>query len=209
MTTMSKAKAKQLDDEIHKTADAMQDAAEMWEYEFDELTRLLEDAMTAEIWKVLGYESWAGYCVEAVGLNPTNLDERRACVLILMNTAKLSTRTIGKILDISHDTVWRDAGHLSDLLTVDKVEGLDGKSRPAQGNPTNKRDRSKPELTPVLRYTKVFNSASEECSKLIDQLTSDDEMACEAVKELVHLREMRDGLTKLIKHLSAKRLDDT
>jgi hypothetical protein len=63
-------------------------------------------------------------------------------------------------------TVWRDDQdqHLRDAkVDHEKSTGLDGKERPRE---YLKRDRSKPEVPPNLRYTKVFNTVSEDVSKI-------------------------------------------
>ena len=202
---LSQGKAEELNDEIRSAADKLQDAVEAYEYEWDELTRLLTVAKAGHIWEVLGYDSWAAYCVESVGLNPSNIQERRQLVALLIEVGNLSTRAIGRILDVSHDTVWRDAQlsdrlkELSDQLTV---ESLDGKERPRKQNPTNKRDRSKPDLPPMLVFTKAFNTTSEDLSKLIQRIDTDGGIAVEAARELPAIREMRDSLNKLIRRLS-------
>lgn len=203
--TLSKDKAEELNNEIQSAADRLQDAVDAFEFEWEALKRLLTEARAGEIWKVLGYKSWAAYCVDAIGLNPTNIEERRLLVALLVEHGGLSTRAIAAMLDVSHDTVWRDIGRVSDLLTLEdheKVSSLDGKERARQqDNPTNKRDRTKPDVPPKLRFTKVYNTASEDLSKLINQIDTDNEIACAAAEELASLVEMRDSLSTLIKRL--------
>jgi len=203
--TVTKTRAEELHNEIQSAADRLQDAVEAFEAEWEALRKLLAEAQADNIWEVLDYPSWPAYCVEAIGLNPTNVEERRLLVALLVNEAGLSTRAIAAMLGVSHDTVWRDIGKVSDLLTLEDhatVHSLDGVERPRQQeNPTNKRDRKKPDVPPKLLYVKTFNAASEDVSKLIDRIDNDPEIKQEAAKELDHLVEMRDNLSAVIKKL--------
>jgi plasmid maintenance system antidote protein VapI len=190
--------AHKLDGMIRDAADELQDTAHSFDQHWADLKELVTQAKTGEIYTLLDFDSWTDYLVDAVGLSldGSNIDERRVLVAFLVSEG-LSTRAMAKMLHVSQKTVDRDV-HLLGAIEAD-VTGLDGKTY-ARGKSTAKK-QDRPAVPPELRYTKVFNAASEDISRMIDKIDNDSEIACAAAAELEHIIEMRESLTKLITRL--------
>jgi hypothetical protein len=192
--------AEKLDRMIRETADALQDAADAVEEQWEELKRLVAEAKDGNIHSVLGYKSWPAYVADAIGLNPSNIEERYKCVEFLVSEG-MSQRAIAKMLGIAVVTVNRSVAQLIHDGTLEEIAesvGLDGRKRKRTGI---ERERPRTTLTPQLRWQKVYAVLGEDISTLAHRVTDDAEMAAVASMELDHLVQLRDDLNSTIKHL--------
>lgn len=195
---LSKKLAKELDKEIRATADAMQDAHDEFMLLRDQLSESIAKARSFDhaYLDALGFSSWPAYLVDAVGVNVSNVAERRECAAMLLSHG-MSYRAIGEVLGVSKDTVQRDMLMLDDdqLSRPETVESLDGRKRPS------KTARKSAALTPKQRYTRVYNRLSEAKAVMVDSIMNDDEFAGVAREELDHLAEFHKELGEIISRL--------
>jgi predicted transcriptional regulator len=197
MEFVTKELAEKLDRMIRETADALQDAADEVEEQWDELKRLVAEAKAGDIHTVLGFRSWPAYVADAVGVNPSNVEERSTCVEFLVSEG-MSQRAIARMLGVGVATVNRAVAQLIHDGTLEEIVesvGLDGRKR------RHAKQRPRTELTPQLRWQKVYATLGEDIGTLAHRITQDAEMAAVASTELDHLCELRDDLNTAIKHL--------
>lgn len=188
----------ELDYNVRVYASEMQMAHDTFQESWDTLSGLIDEAkgLDERYFQLLGFASWTAWLVDAVHLTPTNVVERKQCVILLVE-AGLSYRAIAEILGVSKSQIQRVVGQLEDdgeLSHDGTVESLDGHRRPRKRPP-------KPPLTPKRRYTKVYNALSQDVSRMIDHIAKDAEFASVAKDDIDHLVELRDGLTKTIGRL--------
>jgi DNA-binding Lrp family transcriptional regulator len=189
--------AEKLDRMIRETADALQDAADAVEEQWEELKRLVAEAKATDIHSVLGFKSWPAYVADAIGLNPSNIGQRFKCVEFLVSEG-MSQRAIANMLGVGVATVNRTVAQLIHEGTLEEIAvsvGLDGRKR------KHARQRPRTALTPELRWQKVYATLGEDIGTLAHRITQDAEMAAVASTELDHLCELRDDLNSTIKHL--------
>jgi hypothetical protein len=123
---LNKTQAKALDKKIRAASDRFVTNR-------DKLIELLDEAERGEIHVALGFPSWTAYVKDAVQIQVTDADERKALVA-LMSGKGMSQRAIaGTLKNVSKSQVGRDvaaapAGAPEDELAKDrKSKGLDGK----------------------------------------------------------------------------------
>lgn len=128
---LSKTEAKRLDKRIRATGDKAVTSHSKTLELFDELMELLTQARDGEIHKALGLKSWTAYIADAVNIQVTVREDRKALAQFLSGQG-MSQRAIASTLGVSQKTVDRDLeGEESDPDAT--VESLDGAERPKNG----------------------------------------------------------------------------
>jgi hypothetical protein len=143
---------------------------------------LVIQAYDGRIWIPLGYESWSTYLDSELGEYRVKLPaiERKELVRKMTEDAKMSSRAIASALGVDQKTVVNDRKELGGNATeedssdgtvkvppAERVTGVDGVSRPAQGS-------SKPrEVDLADRFTQQLVPADQALGELL-ALTTDE-----------------------------------
>ena len=106
--------------------------------------RLIAEAYETRVWEALEYPTWDAYLAGEFGAAPLRVPrEQRSEIVGSLRAHGLSTRAIAGAMGVSRETVRRDVLPTDTDVAVDRVQSLDGRSRPATQPP-----RAEPQPAP-------------------------------------------------------------